>query len=483
MEIIYLIVTLLAVLLCFFYIKRNNSREAEHIALLNQDNLRLLAEKKDSETKISALQTQLVQAISARDVHAANISNLQKQLDSAQKIYEEQIAELKSQHAKQLDDLKKIQAEQMSLQMNLLKEQINTASEKILTERSEQLSVKNSEQLSAILNPLKVGINQMKEAVEKNNREHAETMVRLDETIKTSIAQSKEVGERADKLAQALTGENKTQGNFGELRLKQLLEDMGFEEGVQFEEQATMKDSSGRTIYEEEGHRMIPDVILHFPDKRDVIIDSKISLKAFEDYHNATNDEERQNALQRHLTSLRNHVTELSRKNYSSYIKDGRGKLNFVMMYVFSESALQLGLSNDTTLWKDAYDKGVLIIGSQSLYMMLRVLELTWRQVKQVENQESMMKVANMIVDRVQMFYERIVKLEEMFDKTKKSFEEVKSITSPSGQSIETAARHLIQFGAQENPKRKYKLKGKEESAEPLLESITTNETEQEKQE
>lgn len=405
-------------------------------------------------------------------VVAARAAMLEEQLAETKRQQELQLQEIKTQQEKQLRDLtalhdrqlaemKSQQAEQMQLQMTLIKEQMNTASEKILRERSEQLSEKNKEALASILNPLKDGISQMKDAVEKSGKEHKETMVRLDATIKSSIEQSREVGERADKLAQALTGENKTQGNFGELRLKQLLEDMGLEEGVQFEEQVTMKDAAGRTIYDEDDrHRMIPDVILHFPDERDVIIDSKMSFKAFEDYHNAENDVERQDALMRHIASVRQHVNELSRKNYSAYIKEGRGRLDFVLMYVFSESALQLALTNEPTLWKEAYDKGVIISGSQNLYMMLRVLEMTWRQVRQIENQEQMMKTANTIIDRVQLFYERFLKVEDMLDKTQKAFEEVKTISSPSGQSIEVAAKNLVKFGAKVNPKRKYQLKG-----------------------
>lgn len=406
-----------------------------------------------------------------------------KALSETIRQYEAQIAEMKGQYAKQLQDLKDQQMEQMEQQMTLIKEQMNTASEKILKERSEQLSEKNKEALASILNPLKDGITQMKDAVEKSGQEHKETMVRLDATIKHSIEQSREVGERADKLAQALTGENKTQGNFGELRLKQLLEDMGLEEGSQFEEQTTMRDSSGRAIYDEEdGHRMIPDIILHFPDERDVIIDSKVSFKAFEDYHNAENDVQRQEALTRHIASVRQHVNELSRKNYSAYIKEGRGRLDFVLMYVFSESALQLALMNDPTLWKEAYDKGVIITGSQNLYMMLRVLEMTWRQVKQIENQEQMMKTANTVIDRVQMFYERFLKVDEMLTKTQKAFEEVKSVSGPSGQSIEVAAKKLIKYGAKPNPKRKYQLKSAEDDTllledTPALEEESTETT------
>lgn len=373
---------------------------------------------------------------------------------------EKQCEEQKAFHASQLEALKQQQKEQLELQMNLVKEQMNSASEKILKERSEQLTEKNKESLAAILNPLKDDILHMKDAVEKSGQQHKETMVRLDATIKHSIEQSKEIGDRADKLAQALTGENKTQGNFGELRLKQLLEDMGLEEGVQFEEQTTMRDASGHALYdEEEGHRMVPDVILHFPDKRDVIIDSKMSLKAFGDYHEAETDDERQNALMRHIVSMRNHVNELARKNYSAYIRDGRGKLDFVMMYVYSENALQLALYNEPGVWKEAYDKGVIIVGSQNLYVMLRVLEMSWRQVRQIENQEDIMKAANEVVNRVQLFYERFQKVGEMLNKTTQAFDEMKGVSGPMGQSIEVAAKKLIKYGAKENPKRKYRLK------------------------
>ena len=381
-------------------------------------------------------------------------------------VLQERVLNMEQHHREQLDSLRQQQKEQMEQQkeqmeqqMNLIKEQMNSASEKILLERSEQLTEKNKESLAAILNPLKDDIVHMKDAVEKSGQQHKETMVRLDATIKHSIEQSKEIGDRADKLAQALTGENKTQGNFGELRLKQLLEDMGLEEGVQFEEQTTMRDASGHAIYdEEEGHRMVPDVILHFPDKRDVIIDSKMSLKAFGEYHDAQTEEERQNALMRHILSMKNHVNELARKNYSSYIKDGRGRLDFVLMYVYSENALQLALCNEPGLWKEAYDNGVIIVGSQNLYMMLRVLEMSWRQVRQIENQENIMKVADELVNRVQLFYERFQKVGEMLDKTSKAFDDMRSISGPSGPSIEVAATKLLKYGAKENPKRKYRL-------------------------
>ena len=389
-------------------------------------------------------------------VMRSKVGAMQHLMDVSKQLQEEQ----KQQQLEQ----KQQQEEQMRQQLNLIREQMNSTSEKILKERAEQLSAVNKEQLSGILTPLQTHIQQMREAVERSDREHNSTMQRLDATIKTSIEQSRQVGERADKLAQALTGENKTQGNFGELRLKHLLEGMGLQEGEQFTLQETIRDKDGYVVYEEDGHRLIPDAILHFPDKRDVIIDSKMSFTAFEDYHNAETEAQRQDALKRHLTSMRNHVNELARKNYSKYIAEGHAKLDFVLMYVFSESALQLALSNDATLWKDAYDRGVIITGSQNLYTMLRVLEMTWKQVRQVENQQKIMECANMIVDRVQLFAERFENVKQQLQKTQDSFDKLESITAESGQSILTPASRLLKMGASQNPKRKKQLQQQQNS-------------------
>ena len=389
-------------------------------------------------------------------VMRSKVGAMQHLMDVSKQLQEEQ--------KQQQQEQKQQQEEQMRQQLNLIREQMNSTSEKILKERAEQLSAVNKEQLSGILTPLQTHIQQMREAVERSDREHTSTMQRLDATIKTSIEQSRQVGERADKLAQALTGENKTQGNFGELRLKQLLEGMGLQEGEQFTLQETIRDKDGYVVYEEDGHRLIPDAILHFPDKRDVIIDSKMSFTAFEDYHNAETEAQRQDALKRHLTSMRNHVNELARKNYSKYIAEGHAKLDFVLMYVFSESALQLALSNDATLWKDAYDRGVIITGSQNLYTMLRVLEMTWKQVRQVENQQKIMECANMIVDRVQLFAERFENVKQQLQKTQDSFDNLESITAESGQSILTPASRLLKMGASQNPKRKKQLQQQQNS-------------------
>lgn len=443
MQIGYIVIGLaVGLMVGFVFIERLRTR----IALLKQE---LKHRVEDAEQ----------QRMSGQRQAEEQKEQFRQQLSALRAQQEEQLRKAEQQYKDALERMHLQHEEENRQQMNLIKEQMNTASEKILKERAEQLSLANKEQLTGILNPLQTHIQQMREAVEKSDREQTATMQRLDASIKTSFQLSREVGERADKLAQALTGENKTQGNFGELKLKQLLEDMGLEEGVQFELQETMRDTDGSIVYEEEGHRMIPDAVLHFPDKRDVIIDSKMSFTAFEDYHNAEDERQKQDALKRHVASMRAHANELSKKNYTRYIKDNRGKLDFVLMYVFSESALQLALTNAPTLWKEAYDKGVVISGSQNLYMMLRVLEMTWRQVRQVENQGQIMQLANLMIDRVQLFAERLSEVKRQLDKTSEAFEKVEASAADSGQSIITTARQLLKMGATENTKRKKTLK------------------------
>ncbi|MBR5053793.1 MAG: DNA recombination protein RmuC [Bacteroidaceae bacterium] len=379
----------------------------------------------------------------------------QQQMRDQQETFRQQMKALQESQQLQIRTQQEAQQQQMEQQMALLREQMSTTSERVLKERAVELSTVNTEQLSKILNPLQQDLQQMRTQTEKMQRDHDDSLRQLKAAIQINMERERAMGEQTERIAQALTGQNKVQGNFGELKLTQILEQMELERGLQYDTQETMRDAQGRPITSEEGRRMIPDAVLHFPDGRDVIIDSKMSFTAFVDYMNAEDEDARNEALRRHLASMRQHVRELAQKQYFRYAKSDKGRLDFVLMYVFQESALQLALQSDTTLWKDAYDQGVVISGSQSLYMTLRVLELTWKQTRQVENQEKMMQCANTLVERVQLFAERFGRVGELLDKTRRSFDDLSVVTAPSGPSITTAARNLLKYGAQENKKKK----------------------------
>ncbi len=416
--------------------------------------------KSGVEAKATMLEQQIAQTKDDYENRLAQLANQNdKQLVQVKTDYKEQLATIQAQQKEQIAELEKKQKEQLEASMNLIREQLQNSAEKVLKERSEELSANNKEQLSQILNPLQTNLQQMKEEVEKNRTERAETMTDLKAVINTTMAQTREIGERADNLANALTRDNKYQGNFGELRLSKMLEDMGFERGKQFEEQVTLRDDDGKTMYgEDSDKRMQPDVILHFPDNRDIIIDSKVSMTAFERYANAKTDEEKKAAMHEHVASVRNQVRLLTQKTYWKQYNQKGVKLDFVVMFMFSESALQLALSEDTNLWHEAYNQGVLITGGQNLYALLRILEISWKQMAQVENQENIMQCANDIVSRVQLFYERVQNLENQFQSVDKCFRELKSVTSDRGKSIIVSANKLISYGAKEDPKRKKSL-------------------------
>lgn len=388
------------------------------------------------------------------DNQAAKIAEIASERDiqtAKAEAADKRIAEIKEEHRFQLEELKQQHREALNYQMNTLKEQLTTASEDVLAKRAAQLDNDNRKQLSIILTPLQTDIKQMREAVEKSDRAHNATMERLDASIKASLASSQELGERADRLSNALIGDNKLQGNFGELRLKQLLDEMGLQEGLQYDLQSALRDAHGNVV-KPGGQALIPDVTLHFPDHRDVIIDSKMSWVAYEDYCSATDEKQRADALRRHIASIRNHIDELSRKNYSKYTNGAR--LDFVLMYMFSGNALHVALINDNKLYKYGYDKGVILSDSHSLYMTLRLLEIAWRQQHQFENQQEIMAAADQIVERVQILSERFQAAHKSLDKAQETFAAVERSLSPSGQSITVAAQRLLRYGAKESGKR-----------------------------
>ena len=245
---------------------------------------------------------------------------------------------------------------QFEEQLRLVREQLQNATQELLKQRVQELSVQNTTQMNAIIRPLKETISDMKTAMDQSRDTHNKNTASLEKAIEEVMKRTVEIGAEADKLAHALRNENKTQGNWGEMILDELLESQGLKEGVHYEKQVTLRDRSGKAILNEEtGRRMIPDTILHYPDGKDAVIDSKVSLTAFVDYQNAETDEERAEALQRHVRSVRQHVAELARKDYSAYIKSPRQALNYVIMFVPNEGALQLALSEAPDLWRDAF--------------------------------------------------------------------------------------------------------------------------------
>ena len=379
-----------------------------------------------------------------------------KQLAELKDAYEKQLAQTKDGTEKQIEALRLMNKEQVDSQMKLIREQMQTTSEEVLKRRQDELGERNKEQVSKIIDPLQQSLKEMQEAFNLSKSQQSEALTRLDETIKINMQKSAELGETADRLTRALTGEVKVQGNFGELKLKQLLEDMDLKEGEQFDTQETLRDKVGRSAKGDDGKGLIPDFILHFPNNRHVVVDSKMSLTDYERYMNAEDGSvEKTDYLKAHIASVRAQVKRLAKKEYTKYLPSGYNRLNFAIMYVPIEGALNLALLNDGSLWREAYDQGVLILGPQTMYMNLRVLEMMWTQVRQLKNQQTMIDAANTIIDRVQDFGMRFMDVESSMNDTLKKMTKLKITTADNGPSIITAAKKLLMAGAKENKKKK----------------------------
>ena len=364
----------------------------------------LKAEKAASEHMVQQL----------KEAHEAQLSALKENHNT-------QLAALKQSQEAQISALKEMNEEQVKTQLNLIREQMQTTSEKVLKMRQDELGERNKEQVSKIIDPLQKSLKDMQEALDKTKEQQTEALTRLDETIKISMEKSAAIGETADRLTRALTGEVKVQGNFGELKLKQLLEDLELKEGEQYDTQETLRERSGKSLKGDDGKGLIPDFILHFPN----------------------------------IDSVRAQVKRLAKKDYTRYLPEGYNRLNFAIMYVPIEGALNLALMNDGALWREAYDDGVMILGPQTMYMNLRVLEMMWTQVRQLKNQQAMMDAANTVIDRVQDFGMRFMDVEASMNDTVKKMSKLKITTSEGGPSIITAARNLLKAGARENKKKK----------------------------
>lgn len=487
------IVAFIAILFIgFFFGSKSKGTPTENTALADslRSQLADATEKLKSKEAFAATLSEQVKTLTAeRDVQRAHAENFAEQLAAQKENYEKQaavqkatsdkqMAELKATFDKQVAELKEAQEKQLALakdgaekqiealkqmnreqidsQLKLIKEQMQTTSEEILKRRQDELGERNKEQVSKIIDPLQQSLKDMQEALNRSKEQQSEALTRLDETIKINMQKSAALGETADRLTRALTGEVKVQGNFGELKLKQLLEDLELKEGEQFDTQETLKDKSGKIAKGDDGRGLIPDFILHFPNNRHVVVDSKMSLTDYERYMNAEDGTpEKTEYLKSHIASVRAQVKRLAKKEYTKYLPDGYNKLNFAIMYVPIEGALNLALLNDDTLWREAYDQGVMILGPQTMYMNLRVLEMMWTQVRQLKNQQAMMEAANLVIERVQDFGMRFMDVESSMNDTIKKITKLKITTADSGASIITAAKKLLNAGAKENKKKK----------------------------
>lgn len=335
--------------------------------------------------------------------------------------------------------------------MQKVASQVKIATDDMLKQRQKEFSDASNTNLGQIVNPLKETIDRMKKAMDESKDSQIKMSTEMKDAAENMMKQSEAARRSADELARAFRHGTKVQGDWGETVLTELLESQGLTPGIHYDIQPTIRDASGNAMKTDTGSSLRPDIILHLDMRREVVIDSKVSLAAFMDYVNAGTEDDRRRFLKAHIDSIEKHVKELSAKDYSSYIQPPKVKMDYVIMFVPHSGALWTALNARPELWRKAMEKNVFIADEQTLFAALRIINQTWTQILQAQNHEKVYALANEMLDRVGQFMKRFETIGKSLDAARKAYEDAGAKLSPSGQSILQTCGKLQKLGAKQS--------------------------------
>jgi len=330
-------------------------------------------------------------------------AGLRKQLEDKQQQITELVRQnsiLETQHNFLKQKLENQKAELENMQEKLTITFRNLAND-ILEEKAKRFTEQNKVNLDEILKPLGEKIKEFEKKVEETYDKEAQQRFSLKEEVKRLAEMNQLLSEEARNLARALKGDTKTQGNWGEMILESILEKSGLVRDQQYWIQPTFTSA--------EGNRLRPDVVILYPGKRSIVVDSKVSLTAYERYVSAETEEERQAALREHIISVRKHIDELSKKQYQNIPE--LHTLDFVMLFIPVEPAYLLLMQHEAGIWNEAYDKRILLISPTNLIAALKMIESIWRQEKQNQNAEEIARVGGELYDQLNRFVDELIEL------------------------------------------------------------------------
>lgn len=416
------------------------------------------AGRKEAAEALANAKNEAAEALANAKNEAA--AAMQKAKEESEKLLEQTKEDLNRSKAEEIAARDKANKEAMDLLQQRFDETMAKVTAQVKSDTADMLKAHQKEftqssnlSIGQIVDPLKQNIVELKKAMEDGNKEMAERNGEMRERIKALMEHSDAARKSADELAAAFKHGNKIQGDWGETILEELLASNGLTKGIHFDTQTVIRGKDGKVIKNEDGSIMRPDVILHLDERREVIIDSKVSLTAYVDYVNAENDTDRKIHLKAHVDSIKKHVKELAAKDYSSYIESPKVTAGYVIMFVPNIGALWTALDAEPDLWRKAAENNVYIADEQSLYGALKIVSLTWTQVAQAQNHEKVFELANEMIDRVGMFMEKYEGIGKALKKASEEYEDGKKKLIPQGQSIINTSGKLIKLGAKNSDK------------------------------
>lgn len=411
------------------YFTKHNSSQNEELQLLEKENFSLkkdidylnqrldksIEEFKNQQQRERELQDEKIQLSSQLSVSNTNLKNISEKLES-QKL-----------------ELEKLQ-EKFTKEFKL-------AANAILQQNSEQFSKSHQKQLEDILTPLKLKIKDFEDNIEKKYLDETKERSSLKQEIKNLMNLNQTLSSEAQNLTKALKGDNKKQGNWGEVILERILESSGLTKGDEYETQYSDTNINNKRIQ--------PDVIIKLPDNKHIIVDSKVSLIAYEKYCNCEIDLEKQLHLKEHLSSVRSHVKGLSEKNYQTAI--GVNSPDFVLLFIPIESSFSLAIQSDQNLYNYAWGMKVVIVSPTTLLATLRTIASVWKHEKQTKNAIKIAKQAGDMFDKFKGFLDDMQKIEKGLDMSTKAYHEAfKKLRSGNGNLVSRAEK-LKKLGAKAN--------------------------------
>lgn len=407
MEIIFGIIFLIFTVIVIVLLQKNNK---QHETELKNRSIRLIAEKED------LVQNQIK--------HISEIAQLKAQLQSKEELLIRQQEELLNMR-------------------NQLNKDFQVLANQILEEKTQRFTTTNKENIEAILKPLNEKLVEFKSKVEETYDKESKQRFSLEERIRELVALNNQISTDANNLTKALKGNNKIQGNWGEMILESILEKSGLKKGEEYYVQETIKDEFGRTIQSNEGNRMQPDIIVSYPGGRKIVIDSKVSLTAYVRYIEAETDEEKNIAEKEHILSVKQHIDELSKKSYQDYIES----LDFVMMFIPTEPAYILAMQLDSNLWDYAYKKRILLISPTNLIASLKVVADLWKREYQSRNAQEIAKRGAMLYDKFVAFVDTLQDVGKNIERSQKSYDRAFSQLKDGNGNLIRQAEMLKELG------------------------------------
>jgi len=359
------------------------------------------------------------------------------QKESELQLLQQQLLELKTENADlnaRQQEQHKSNAEKIRLLQdaeNQLKTQFENLAHKIFEERGKQFTEHNKVSIESLVAPLKQQLGEFKNRVESVYDNETKDRISLREEIVSLRRDTAKMNQEALNLTRALKGDHKTQGNWGEMILEKVLEQSGLRKGIEYETQGAFRDEDNRLFK--------PDVIVRLPENKDVIIDSKVSLVAYERYCSAEDDNQRIEALKQHTEAVRNHIKGLSNKDYSSL--KGLRSLDFVLLFMPIEAAFMAAFQADEKLFNDAFEHKIVVVTPTTLLATLRTVQNIWRYEQQNENARLIADKAGSLYDKIRGFVEDIEKLGNQLSTVQKTYEGiVNKLSSGSGNLLRQAS-------------------------------------------